>query len=82
MKAMIKGNFLDVREFVSKKNGKSYNFIGFYSSDGDTVQMFCPDSLVDRFRKHKKFDEINVICRIGFDVERQQIKYSLLDLVE
>ena len=82
MKAMIKGNFLDVREFVSKKNGKSYKFIGFYSSDGDTVQMFCPDALVDSFRKHKKFDEINVICRIGFDTERQQIKYSLLDLVE
>lgn len=82
MKAMIKGNFLDVREFVSKKNGKSYNFIGFYSSDGDTVQMFCPDALVARFRKHNKFDEISVICKIGFDTERQQIRYSVLDLVE
>ena len=39
MEAMIKGNFLDVREFVSKKNGKSYNFIGFYSSDGVIVQQ-------------------------------------------
>lgn len=82
MEAMIKGNFLDVREFVSKKNGKSYNFIGFYSSDGETVQMFCPDYLVDKFLKHKKFDEISVKCAIGFDTDRQRIRYSLLDLVE
>lgn len=82
MKAMIKGNFLDVREFVSKKNGKSYNFIGFYSSDGETVSMFCPDSLVEKFAKYKRFDEINVTCKVGYDKEREQVRYSLLDLVE
>lgn len=82
MEAIINGNFLDVREFVSKKNGKSYHFIGFYSVDGDTVQMFCPDTLVDRFSKYKKFDEVSVICNIGFDTDRQRIRYSLLDLID
>lgn len=82
MEAMIVGNFLDVREVVSKKNGITYNFIGFYSNDGDTVQMFCPDALADRFRKHKKFDEIRVICNFGLDTDKQRIRYSLVDLIE
>lgn len=76
------GNFLDVKKFVSKKNGKSYCFVGFYSVDGETVSMFCPDRLVEKFEKHKRFDEINVICSVGYDKERMQVRYSLLDLVE
>lgn len=76
------GNFLDVKKIVSKKNGKSYCFVGFYSSDGDTVSMFCPDRLVEKFEKHKRFDEISVICTVGYDTERKQVRYSLLDLID
>lgn len=82
MEAMINGNFLDLKKFESKKNGKTYCFVGFYSADGETVSMFCPDKLVDKFAKHKRFDEISVICSVGFDKERGQVRYSLLDLVE
>lgn len=82
MEAMINGNFLDVREFVSKKNNKSYCFVVFYSVDGETVSMFCPDRLIDKFKAHKKFDEVSVICSIGYDSERQCIRYSLLDFVD
>lgn len=76
------GNFLDVKKIVSKKNGKSYCFVGFYSSDGDTVLMFCPDRLVEKFEKHNRFDEISVICTVGYDPERKQVRYSLLDLID
>lgn len=76
------GNFLDMKKFVSKKNGKSYCFVGFYSADGETVSMFCPDRLVEKFSKHKRFDEINVTCSVGYDKERMQVRYSLLDLID
>ena len=77
-----KGYFLDVKSFVSKKNGKSYSFVGFYSSDGDTVSMFCPDNLVSDFKKYKRFDEITVSFKVGYDSERGQIRYSIIDLVD
>lgn len=82
MEAMIKGNFLDVKKFVSKKNGKSYCFVGFYSVDGETVSMFCPDSLVEKFAKYKRFDEITVTCKVVYDKEREQVRYSLIDLID
>lgn len=78
----VVGNFLDLKKFVSKKNGNTYCFVGFYSSDGEIVSMFCPDRLVEKFAKHKRFDEISVTCSVGYDKERNQVRYSLLDLVE
>ena len=76
------GNFLDVKKFVSKKTGKTYCFVGFYSADGETVSMFCPDSLVEKFAKYKRFDEINVTSKVGYDKEREQVRYALLDLID
>ena len=82
MLVFAKGYFLDVKSFVSKKNGKSYSFVCFYSSDGDTVSMFCPDNLVSDFKKYKRFDEITVSFKVGYDSERGQIRYSIIDLVD